>query len=222
MFNAEKLLGGLLLGGTRRKSGLESLVTGGAGMVILGVAMEAIEHLMKKSETPSPGSAPPPPPGSSSSPPPPPPGGPASAPRPPPQAATRPAGASPLPPPSAPTREEGAVLLIRAMIAAANADGMIDQEERSRILRQLQRLNLTPEEQSFIVQELLAPASLEAIVGKVRTSDVAKQVYAVSLLAIEVDTVAERTYMKTLAERLGLDETSIREIHQRLGMPGRI
>jgi uncharacterized membrane protein YebE (DUF533 family) len=107
------------------------------------------------------------------------------------------------------------------MIAAANADGTIDQGERSRILGQLQRLNLTPEEQSFILQELLAPASLDAIVKEVRTADVAKQVYAVSLLAIEVDTDAERAYLKTLAERLGLDETTIGEIHQGLGMPGR-
>ena len=217
MFNAEKLLGGLLLGGTRRRRGLESLVTGGAGMVILGVAMEAIEHLMKKSDTPPPGAPPPPPPGSSSASPP----GPASAPPSPPPAAPRLAGATPSPLASTPTREQGAVLLIRAMIAAANADGTIDQGERSRILGQLQRLNLTPEEQSFILQELLAPASLDAIVKEVRTADVAKQVYAVSLLGIEVDTDAERAYLKTLAERLGLDETTIGEIHQGLGMPGR-
>lgn len=222
MFNAEKLLGGLLLGGTRRKSGLGSLVTGGAGMVILGVAMEAIEHLMKKSETPSPGPPPPPPPGPSSAPPTSPPAGPASAPPPPPQAAPRPAGPSPSPPLPTPAREQGAVLLIRAMIAAANADGTIEQEERSRILGELQRLNLTSDEQSFIVQELLAPASLEAIVREVRTLEVAKQVYAVSLLAIEVDTDAERTYMKALAEKLKLDETAIREIHQGLGIPGRV
>jgi uncharacterized membrane protein YebE (DUF533 family) len=106
------------------------------------------------------------------------------------------------------------------MIAAANADGAIDQAERSRILGQLQRLNLSPEEQSFIVQELLAPTSLDAIVREVRTVDMAKQVYAVSLLAIEVDTDAERAYMKNLVERLGLDETAIREIHQGLGVPG--
>jgi uncharacterized membrane protein YebE (DUF533 family) len=220
MFNAEKLLGGLLLGGTRRKSGLESLVTGGAGMVILGVAMEAIEHLMEKSETSAPGSPPPRPPGSSSAPPPPPPG-PASALPPPPPMAQRPAGATPPPRASAPPREQGAVLLVRAMIAAANADGTIDQAERSRILGQLERLNLTPEERSFIVRELLAPASLEAIVREVQNADVAKQVYAVSFLAIEVDTDAERVYMKTLAERLGLDETTIREIHQGLGVTGR-
>ncbi|HYR03399.1 MAG TPA: DUF533 domain-containing protein, partial [Syntrophobacteria bacterium] len=122
MFNAEKLLGGLLLGGTRRKSGLESLVTGGAGMVILGVAMEAIEHLMKKSETPSPGAPPPPPPP-----------GHASAPPSAPAVTPRPAEETSLRLASAPTREQGAVLLIRAMIAAANADGTIDQAERSRI-----------------------------------------------------------------------------------------
>ena len=40
MFNAEKLLGGLLLGGARRKRGLNTLIPGGAGMALLGVAIE--------------------------------------------------------------------------------------------------------------------------------------------------------------------------------------
>jgi uncharacterized membrane protein YebE (DUF533 family) len=46
----------------------------------------------------------------------------------------------------------------------------------------------------------------------------AKQVYTVSLLAIEVDTDAERTYMNTLAQGLGLDETDITDIHRKLGI----
>ena len=111
-----------------------------------------------------------------------------------------------------------AVLLIRAMIAAANADGMIDQEERNHILGKLETVDLSDQEHAFIVRELLSPAEMERIVTQVTSRETAKQVYTVSLLAIEVDTDAERTYMNTLAQQFGLDETDITDIHWKLGI----
>ena len=78
------------------------------------------------------------------------------------------------------------------MIAAAVADGRISIEERHRILDRMRRLNLSPEEQSFLEKEFSAPADVESLAGQVRTTESARQVYAVSLLAIEVDTGAER------------------------------
>jgi uncharacterized membrane protein YebE (DUF533 family) len=113
---------------------------------------------------------------------------------------------------------QDAVLLIRAMIAAANADGMIDQEERNRILGKLETLDLTDQEHSFVVRELLSPATMENIVTGVKSREMAKQVYTVSLLTIEVDTNAERTYINTLAQQLGLEESDIGDIHRKLGI----
>ena len=104
------------------------------------------------------------------------------------------------------------------MIAAANADGMIDKAERDAILGQLQRADLSPEERAFITDELLAPANLEAIVNRVHSAELARQVYTVSLMAIEVDTEAERSYMQNLAGRLGLDETTVEQIKRSLEM----
>jgi uncharacterized membrane protein YebE (DUF533 family) len=207
MFDAEKLLGGLLLGGTRRKSGLNALVPGGAGMALLGVALEAFEHFTKKPDVPA--SYPPPPPG-----PPPTPG----------SAMAGETKAHPFPPPPPPgpppalKRQQEATLLIRAMIAAAGADGTISPEERGRILDRMGRLNLSPEEQSFLKKEFSAPANVEALAGQVRTSETARQVYAVSLLAIEVDTVEEGAYLKALAGRLGLDPATVEGIHRDLGV----
>lgn len=109
---------------------------------------------------------------------------------------------------------ENAVLLIQAMIAAANADGTIDQEERNNILERLKSVNLSAEEHSFIFQELLSPASLETIVSRVKSPETARQVYAVSLMAIEVDTQTEQNYMNTLACRLGLDDAAVEEIRR--------
>jgi uncharacterized membrane protein YebE (DUF533 family) len=222
MFNPEKLLGGLLMGGSRRRSGIGSLASSGIALGLVGVAMEAVEHFMDKSKTPA--SAPPPlgpSPIQASSPPipPPSPGGIASPPPPPGAAASTPRPpdmTSPLPP--SPEAGRQAVLMIRAMIAAANADGVIDETERNRILKKLEAVDLSDQEHSFIVKELLSPVGLDQIADQVDSMETAKNVYAVSLLAIDIDTDAERIYMKTLAQRLDLNESILDEIHGELGI----
>lgn len=225
MFNPEKILGGLLLGGSRRRSGLGSLLSSGAALGLAGVAMEAMEHFMDKSNAPvsglPPSSPPPiqtstssePPPAPGMTTPPPPPGATAAAPPPPPSP-------SPIDPESvaADKFSQEAVLLIRAMIAAANADGIIDKRERNRILKKIETVNLSDQEHSFIVKELLSPVELEEIVSQVKSSEMAKKVYTISLLAIEVDTDAERAYMKTLAQRLRLNESDLNDIYRKLGI----
>jgi uncharacterized membrane protein YebE (DUF533 family) len=107
------------------------------------------------------------------------------------------------------------------MIAAANADGMIDAEERRRILERLEVLGLDDEEKAFIVQELLGPADLEGIVEVVKSPAMAEQVYAVSLAAISVDTEAERSYMDRLAQRLGMSEAAAAKIREAVGLESR-
>ena len=222
MFNPEKLLGGLLMGGSRRRSGIGSLVSSGAALGLVGVAMEAVEHFMEKSKTSasmpppfeqspiqssSPG-GPPPVPGAATSPPPPP--GTKAAPQ-------EPANAIPAVPPL-PEPGNRTVLLIRAMIAAANADGVIDETERNRILKKLEAVSLSHQEHAFIVKELLSPVGLDQIAAQVDSMETAKNVYTVSLLAIDIDTDAERTYMRTMAQRLNLTDSILNEIHDELGI----
>jgi uncharacterized membrane protein YebE (DUF533 family) len=224
MFNPEKLLGGLLLGGSRRRGGIGSLVSSGAALGLVGVAMEAVEHFMDQSKTSA--SAPPPFRGSSiqsssNAVPPPSPGG-AAPPPPPPGIAASPPRSPDEIPAAPPSPEAGihAVLMIRAMIAAANADGVIDETERNRILKKLEAVDLSDEEHAFIVKELLSPADLDQIAVQVDSMETAQNVYTVSLLAIDIDTDAERTYMKTLADRLGLDDSILDKIHNELGIEG--
>jgi uncharacterized membrane protein YebE (DUF533 family) len=223
MFNPEKLLGGLLMGDSRRRSGLGSLISSGAALGLAGVAMEAVEHFMDKSKSSASGLPPSGPPPFQSSPSPQPPKSPGvSIPPPPPGLKV---AAPPPPPPYASIGSESvddgkaaqkAVLLIRAMIAAANADGVIDKEERNRILKKLETVDLSDQEHSFIVKELLSPAGLEDIVAQVKSPEMAKKVYTVSLLAIEVDTDAERAYLKTLAQELSLNESDLNDIYRTL------
>ena len=104
------------------------------------------------------------------------------------------------------------------MIAAANADGAIDQEERQRILDKFRDADLSPEEHAFLVNELFSPASLDGIVSQVSSEALARQVYGVSLLAVTVDTDAERAYLQTLGQRLGLSPADRDPMHKALGI----
>lgn len=143
VFNPEKLLGGLLRSGMRGR-GVGALVSGGAALGLVGVAMEAVEHYMNRPQNTS-QNTPPPAPGTSSisssgSAPPPPPPAPSAVPPPVPESGN-------VAPDDA--MKQDAVLLIRAMIAAANADGVIDAQERSSILDKLKSVDLSQEEQQF-------------------------------------------------------------------------
>ncbi|MHB8791250.1 MAG: tellurite resistance TerB family protein [Desulfobulbaceae bacterium] len=221
MFRPEKLLGSLL-GGSSRRGGASAL-TSQLGMGLLGVAIAAADHYMKKSSPQVPGgyggSVPPAAPGAA--PPRPPGAGSVAAPPPPPGVGSPAAAPSFAPPADAAVTASGqndAVLLIRAMIAAANADGAIDQEERQRILDKFRNADLSAEEHAFLVNELFSPSNLEGIVSQISSEAMAHQVYGVSLLAITVDTDAERAYLQTLGQRLGLSPADRDSMHRALGI----
>jgi uncharacterized membrane protein YebE (DUF533 family) len=63
------------------------------------------------------------------------------------------------------------------------------------------------------------PRDIAALASEVHGKpDVAAQVYAASLLAIDVDTQAEEDYLLQLAAQLNLDATTCRQIHDALGV----
>lgn len=102
--------------------------------------------------------------------------------------------------------DEFALVLVRAMIAAAKADGHIDEEERRKIGDKLSLSGIGSEAEEFIRRELEAPLDLDAIVASARTEAQKAELYTASRLAIEPDTRAERGYLDLLAGRLGLPD----------------
>ncbi|MGY5778865.1 tellurite resistance TerB family protein [Rhizobium sp. LEGMi135b] len=102
--------------------------------------------------------------------------------------------------------------LVRAMIAAARADGHIDDAERQRILGKVQEAGVGSEAQGFFERELANPVDLDAIVASATTEEQRVQVYTASRLAIEPDSRAERGYLDLLAGRLGLADALVDHI----------
>lgn len=108
-------------------------------------------------------------------------------------------------PAAAEQRDDMSLALLRAMIAAAKADGHIDAEEQRRIFASLDKYDLGTEEKAFIIDELRKPLDIDAVVAQATTPELAVEIYAASFLAIEPDDPAEQAYLAMLASRLKLD-----------------
>lgn len=123
-----------------------------------------------------------------------------------------------------PQDEEGlqheARLLLRAMIQAAQADGEVDGAEIGRILDRLRQHGEEEEARAFVEAELRKAPDVEALAREVRSPEQAARVYAASLLAIEVDTPAERAHLAHLASAMRLSSDAVARLHQGLGLPG--
>lgn len=96
------------------------------------------------------------------------------------------------------------LLLLRAMISAAKADGHIDSTEHKIIWDQVEGLALAPDEKAFLFDQVAAPADPIAIAQEARDEAQASEIYLVSLLAVDIDTQEERRYMERLADALRL------------------
>lgn len=107
---------------------------------------------------------------------------------------------------------ESAALYIRAMIAAAAADGRIDGAEQQKILGSLKQAGIDAAAEEFLANELNSPATVEDLVGAVGSPAEAVQVYTAARIAIEPDTRGEAQFLGQLAQRLGIDQDLARHI----------
>lgn len=125
-----------------------------------------------------------------------------------------------LPPPSdsefsmepAAMDNDFALSLIRVMIAAARADGHVDDAERSRIHDKLALSGLGDDAVEFLDTELRQPVDMDAIINSAVTEPQKVELFTAARLAIDPDTRAERGFLDLLAGRLGLPDPLVDHI----------
>lgn len=110
-------------------------------------------------------------------------------------------------------RDDLALRLVRAMVAAAKADGHVTPDERARISAQFEALGLGPDARAVLEAELARPLDLGEIAGLAHTPEEAAEVYAASLLAVDPEGPAEKGYLAMLAARLQLDPGLVAHLH---------
>jgi uncharacterized membrane protein YebE (DUF533 family) len=99
-----------------------------------------------------------------------------------------------------------AALLIRAMIAAAAADGRIDAVEQKKILGGLQQAGLANAAQQFLAREVENPATIDDLANAVSSQEEAVQVYTAARVAVDPEAEEVQAFLVALAARLGIDD----------------
>ncbi|MGD9867108.1 MAG: tellurite resistance TerB family protein [Hyphomicrobiales bacterium] len=117
-----------------------------------------------------------------------------------------------LPAPDA-ERADLASGILRAMIAAAKADGHINADEQKRIFEALGRMDLDADAKAFVMDELMTPLNIDMVVSAAKTPEQAAEIYAASLMAIDASGAAERGYLAQLAARLRLEPGLVEHLH---------
>ena len=112
-----------------------------------------------------------------------------------------------------------AEIILTAMLDAAKADGQVDAEELGRITGKIKSAGIGQEGMNYLISKLQSPMETNKILAAVKgRPELAAQVYSASLMAIDVDTQAEKRYLAGLANAMGLSQSVVNNIKQIVGM----
>lgn len=112
-----------------------------------------------------------------------------------------------------------ALALVTAMIGAARADGGIDGRELRTLLNAVEQADLDPAAKSEVLAKLNAPVTADDVAALATCQEMAAELYAASLAAIEVDTPAEQAYLAMLAAKLDLPPPLVAHLHDAAEAP---
>jgi len=200
MFDAQKLLGHVLKdalagqggGSSRRRrrqsaTGLPRGLESKVGMGLLALAVAAFEHFSQAQSPTGRGRA------------------------------ARGAGTRPGPRRPSPGQGGQALNWLRGMVAAANADGAIDAEERGAILERARDAGLDAAETAALQAEFAAPLTLAQVLARTPAA-LREETYVAALVGMTADTEAETRFLDELANGLDLDAAAQQRIRQQVGL----
>ena len=109
------------------------------------------------------------------------------------------------------------LVLVRAMVGAAKADGHVDADEHQRLFSEVERLGLDAEAKAFVFDLLSQPVDLASVTDAVASPEQGAEVYLASRMAINPDVPAERAYLDALAARLKLPDELRAQLDKQAG-----
>ncbi|WP_369943847.1 tellurite resistance TerB family protein [Xanthomonas medicagonis] len=116
--------------------------------------------------------------------------------------------------------EQHSQAILRALVAAAKADGHIDTRERELIEGEFTRLNGDEEVQRWLHAELEKPLDPAEVARAATTPEIAAEMYLASLLAADEQSFMERSYLDELARQLGIDDGLKQHLQQQAAAQG--
>ncbi|MET0582770.1 MAG: tellurite resistance TerB family protein, partial [Pseudoxanthomonas sp.] len=106
--------------------------------------------------------------------------------------------------------------ILKALVAAAKADGHIDTRERQVIEGEFSRINQDAELQQWLHAELEKPLDPAEVARAASTPEIASEMYLASLMAADEQNFMERAYLDELARQLKLDDALKLKLEQQI------
>jgi uncharacterized membrane protein YebE (DUF533 family) len=118
-----------------------------------------------------------------------------------------------LPPPQV---EQHSQAILKALVAAAKADGHVDANERQIIEGEFARIHQDDSVQAWLRNELEKPLDPAEVAKAGSTPEIASEMYLASLLVADQQNFMERAYLDELARQLKLDDALKARLEQQL------
>jgi len=97
--------------------------------------------------------------------------------------------------------------ILRALIAAAKADGRIDEQEEQLIYAEIKRHTGDPQLQQWLDDEVSKPLDAAEVAQSAQDPAMAAEMYLASVMLVDDQQAAERAYLDELASALQIDPT---------------
>ena len=104
--------------------------------------------------------------------------------------------------------------ILRAMIAAAKADGTIDADERQTIMDQIKAFNLESSASDLLFEELQKPLDVKEIASMSTSPEMAVELYLASMVIVDQQSASEQKYLESLASELKLDPALLAQLEK--------
>lgn len=104
-----------------------------------------------------------------------------------------------------PKAEAHSHAVLRALIAAAKADGRIDAQEKQMISTEIGRHTDDPDLQQWLDDEVAKPLDANEVAQSATDPGIAAEMYLASVMLVDDQQDAERAYLDELAAALNLD-----------------
>ncbi len=109
---------------------------------------------------------------------------------------------------------ERSQILLKAMIAAAKADGHINKKEVAAIDEQIEKLGLTGDVATLMQSEIAKPLDVKEIAELAENSAIAAEIYLVSAVVTDKENSMEREYLDSLAKAMKLPEGLVEQLQK--------
>ena len=110
--------------------------------------------------------------------------------------------------------ENRSQVLLKAMIAAAKADGHVNSKEVAAIEEQITKLGLGDDTAALIQEEIAKPLDVKEVAALAEDQAMAAEIYLVSAVISDRENLMEREYLESLAEAMGLPSALVAQLQE--------